>query len=306
MRQLLAAFVMVVTILFLLAVQGCQTVGTVAGLGADIAAATGKISAKEAESIKRGAQAAGQAFEEFTPENEYYIGRTIAANILSRYKAYENNRANYYVNLVGQTLAMASDKPETFSGYHFLILDSDEINAFAAPGGLILVTRGLIRCCRDEDALAAVLAHEIGHVQLGHGMGAIRGARYTSLGKVVGVELAKNLGGGQLAQVAEIFDGTVGDIMKQLVDTGYQSSQEYAADQAAVVIMKRVGYNPSALKDMLEEMGKRLGPKSGGFGKTHPSPANRLQKVGSSLAGSGPTVAAGIRKARFEQAMTGI
>src|SRR3989339_1427768 len=244
--------------LLLSVVPGCQTVAVVTSAGADIAAGTGVITRNQAESIKKSSQAAGKAFEEFTPENEYYIGRTIAANILSKYKAYQNMGPNQYINLIGQTVAQASDKPETFKGYHFLIMDTDEINAFATPGCLILVSRGLLRCCKSEDALAAVLAHEIGHVQLGHGMGAIRGSRYTSLGKIAGVELAKNLGGAQLAQAAEIFDGTVGDIMKNMVDNGYQSSQEYDADKAAVTILKRVGYNPTALKDMLEQMDRQL------------------------------------------------
>ncbi|MEI6614876.1 MAG: M48 family metallopeptidase, partial [Chrysiogenales bacterium] len=274
-------------LLLLPVVQSCQTMEAVTGAGADIAAATGAITSKQAESIKKTSQAASKAFEEFTPENEYYIGRTIAANILSKYKAYQNMGQNKYINLVGQTVAQASDKPETFKGYHFLILDTDEINAFAAPGGLILVSRGLLRCCKSEDALASVLAHEIGHVQLGHGMGAIRGSRYTSLGKIAGVELAKNLGGEQLAQAAEIFDGTVGDIMKQMVDNGYQSSQEYDADKAAVTIVKRVGYNPTALKDMLEQMKKQLSSNSGGFGKTHPTPHDRLQNIEPLLKGFG-------------------
>ncbi|MBN1381822.1 MAG: M48 family metallopeptidase [Deltaproteobacteria bacterium] len=303
MRNLLTAFFI---LCLLMVAQGCQTVGSVASIGADIAAATGQISLKQAESIKRSAQAAGQAFEEFTPENEYYIGRTITANILNRYKVYENRDATVYVNLIGQTLARASDKPETFNGYHFLILDTDEINAFAAPGGFILVSRGLIRCCRYEDALAAVLAHEVGHVQLGHGMGAIQAGRYTSLGRIVGVELAKNLGDKQLAQAAEVFDGTVGDIMKTLVDTGYQSSQEYAADKAAVTIMQRVGYNPMALKDMLEQMAGRLGPNSGGFGKTHPSPQKRLQNIAPVLQETGTPTIPAVRKTRFDRMMANI
>ena len=302
-RRYLALFPL---LLLLTVLQGCQTMEAVTNVGADIAAATGTISGQQAASIKRSSQAVSQAFEKFTPENEYYIGRTIAANILSKYKAYQNMGPNQYLNLVGQTVARASDRPETFRGYHFLILDTNEINAFAAPGGLILVSRGLLRCCKSEDALAAVLAHEVGHVQLGHGMGAIRGSRYTSLGKVAGVELAKNLGGEQLAQAAEIFDGSVGDIMKQMVDKGYQSSQEYDADQAAVAIVKRVGYNPRALKDMLEEMEKRLGAHSGGFGKTHPSPQDRLQNIEPLLKGLGAVTEPYVRKTRFNKAMLAI
>jgi predicted Zn-dependent protease len=303
MRDILVA---IIIFSLMLVIQGCKTLDTVTNVGVGIATSTGAITNKQAESIKRGTQAASQAFEEFTPENEYYIGRTIAANILSRYKVYHNNYAIEYINLIGQTMAQASDKPETFNGYHFLILDTDEINAFAAPGGLILVSRGLIRCCKYEDALAAVLAHEIGHVQLGHGMGAIKSSRYTSLGKIAGVELAKNLGGEQLAQAAEIFDGTVGDIMKKMVDTGYQSSQEYDADKAAVSIVKRVGYNPTALKDMLEQMDKRLGQNSGGFGKTHPTPQKRLQNIEPLMQGFGAIKTPSARKARFDKVMASI
>lgn len=293
-------------LLLLLVIQSCQTMEAVTGAGTDMAVATGAITSKQAESIKKSSQAASKAFEEFTPENEYYIGRTIAANILSKYKAYPNMGHNQYINLVGQAVAQASDKPETFKGYHFLILDTDEINAFAAPGGLILVSRGLLRCCKSEDALASVLAHEVGHVQLGHGMGAIRGSRYTSLGQIVGVELAKNLAGEQLAQAAEVFDGTVGDIMKKMVDNGYQSSQEYDADNVAVTIVKRVGYNPTALKDMLEQMEKQLGSHSGGFGKTHPTPHDRLKNIEPLLKGFGSVKEPNVRKARFSKVILGI
>ncbi|MFH2011429.1 MAG: M48 family metalloprotease [Pseudomonadota bacterium] len=287
-------------------IHGCQTLNAVTNVGADILASTGTISSEQAVSIKRTSKAASQAFEKFTPENEYYIGRTIAANILNRYKVYDNREATEYLNLIGQTMAAASDKPETFNGYHFLILDTDEINAFAAPGGFILVSRGLMRCCKNEDALSAVLAHEVGHVQLDHGMGAIKSSRYTSLGKIVGVEIAKNMGNEMLAQAAEVFDGTIGDIMKELVDKGYQSSQEYDADIAAVTIMKRVGYNPPALKNMLEEMDKRLGQNSGGFGKTHPTPQKRLENIGPYLEGFVVVVIPNARKARFNKVMAGI
>ncbi len=125
---------------------------------------------------------------EFTPEQEYYIGRAVAANILATRKVYDNKAATDYLNVFERSLAIYSDRPETFGGYHVLIMDSDEINAFSAPGGLILVSRGLLRCAQNEDEVAAILAHETSHVVLKHGLNAIKEARKTeALEKSCGV-----------------------------------------------------------------------------------------------------------------------
>jgi predicted Zn-dependent protease len=117
-------------------------------IAADVAAGAGVITPDQAESTKRVGSAVTKTFQDITPEQEYYIGRTVAATVLAGYKPKDSDDLNGYVNRVGQSLAQFSTKPETFGGYHFLVLDSDEINAFAAPGGLVLVTRGLLRCCR--------------------------------------------------------------------------------------------------------------------------------------------------------------
>ncbi len=155
---------------------GCAAMEKVAQVGTSVAKSQGVVTEEQAKSITRSTTAIAKTLEDFTPEQEYYIGRSVGAVIVNRYKPYPNAQANSYLNLVGQTLAQASDRPETFGGYHFLILDSDEINAFAAPGGLIFVSRGMLRCCRSEDAVAAVLAHEVGHIQLRHGIQSIKRA----------------------------------------------------------------------------------------------------------------------------------
>ena len=157
----------------MLLAAGCETMEMAGELGAAVGEATGTINRQQAESITKGAAAVGKTFDDITPEQEYYIGRAVAATVLSKYKPYDISAGNEYLNVLGQGLALSSDRPETFGGYHFLIMDSDEINAFSAPGGLVLVSRGLIRCCPNEDALAAVLAHEIGHVEKQHGLRAI-------------------------------------------------------------------------------------------------------------------------------------
>ncbi len=247
----------------LLAVSGCQTLDTVAQLGTAVGVATGTISSDQAESINKTASAAGKAFEQLTPEQEYYIGRAVAATILAEYRPADDDAANRYLNLLGQTLAMASDKPETFGGYHFLVMETDEINAFAAPGGLILVSRGLLRCCADEDAVAAVLAHEIGHVQAAHGLQAIRKGRLTSALTILATESAKQFGGRELAELTTAFEGSIGDITGTLVNSGYSRKFEREADDIAVTILERVGYNPRALEEMLAQMKQRL-PAAGG------------------------------------------
>ncbi len=287
----------------ILFMAGCTAVTEI---GTQIGTGSGLISEQEGESLKRVSNAAIKSFEDITPEQEYYIGRAVAASILQTYPVLENDAANEYLNLLGQTLAMASDRPETFGGYHFLLLDSDEINAFAAPGGLVLVTRGMVACCRNEDELAAVLAHEIGHVQNKDGLRAIKKSRWTSLAAIGLEEGMRNLGNEDLQAVAEQFSGCIDDIAQTLVVNGYARSQEVEADASAVLILGNVGYNPAALAGMLGEMDQRWDPKGPGFARTHPSPSDRLGKVQALLTGTAETAQPAVRAARFQGAVGGI
>ncbi len=249
-------------------------------LGTQIAEQEGKITHEQATSVHRVNTSLEKTMADITPEQEYYIGRAVAATILETYPAADAPAMNAYLNELGQALATASSKPCTFGGYHFLLLDSDEINAFAAPGGFIMVTRGLVRCCRSEDALAAVLAHEIGHVQNGHGLGAIKNSRLTSALTSLAVEAGRNFGSDKVKKLAEDLDGTIDDITQQLVTTGYARDKEHEADRAASAILEGIGYDPRALVSMLEEMNSRLRPGGYGFARTHPSPTDRIQEIG--------------------------
>lgn len=244
-----------------------------------------------------------KSFEDFSNEQEYYIGRTVGARILNVYEPYDNNTANQYLNLLGQTLALASDRPTTFIGYRFLILDSDEINAFAAPGGLIFVTRGLLRCCPTEDAVAAVLAHEIGHVVGKHGLRAIQQTRITSALTNVAIDQTKKYGSEDLALLVGTFEESISDITNTLIERGYSRELEYAADKAAVTILKRVGYNPNGLVDMLNMMRTRLKPGGLDFAKTHPSPADRITEIQAVIGLYSPVQPHAARQQRFGQAL---
>jgi predicted Zn-dependent protease len=279
--------------------SGCEEVKQLV----DFAQQQGAIDANEAESINRGAAALAKSWQDLTPEQEYYIGRAVAAQVFQSYTPLDQSAANTYLNLLGQTLAIFSERPETFGGYHFVLLDSDEINAFAAPGGLIMVSRGMVSCCQTEDELAAVLAHEICHVELEHGLRAIKQGRLTEALTIVAAESAKTLGDEELAAVTREFEGSVGDVVMTLTTSGYSRTQERDADAAAVRLLRRAGYPEAAMLTMLNRMDQRLAHAGGlGFAKTHPSARSRAATlVATVVASSQPTDP--VRQARFSTAM---
>lgn len=280
--------------------SGCETV---AELGTQVAQEAGVLSADEAESITRSAKAIERTWQDLTPEQEYYIGRAVAAQVFQTYPPLDRPQANAYLNLLGQSLVIFSDRPETFGGYHFLLLDSDEVNAFAAPGGLILVTRGMLRCCEGEDELAAVLAHEIGHVEKKHGLSSIQQGRLTEALTVVAAESAKQLGSEELASLTRQFEASVSDVVMTLTTSGYSRTQERDADAAAVRLLRGAGYPETAMITMLQRMHERLTDAGGlGFAKTHPSAKSRADALRTTVkeAESAPDA---VRQQRFVAAM---
>jgi beta-barrel assembly-enhancing protease len=274
------------------------------------AAGAGVINDSDKAAIDQTATAVAKSFEDITPEQEYYIGRAVAASLLGTRKAYDDKAATDYLNLLGRTLSLFSLKPETFGGYHFLIIDSSEINAFAAPGGLILVTRGLLRCATSEDTVAAILAHEIGHVAKQHGLKAIKKDRLTKAVIGVGTTAAQVLGPEELKQQTSLFKDSVGDITGTLVNSGYSRDLEFDADKSALAILKAVGYDPRALEDMLKIMQTKLAPGGHDFAKTHPDPKLRIDAIEKALKGSKPIVVApdaqAARQARYKAALGNI
>lgn len=285
--------------------SGCAALEQVAQVGTSVAQSQGVVTGDQAKSITRSTSAVAKALEDFTPEQEYYIGRSVGAVIVNRYKPYPKDQGNSYLNLLGQTLAQASDRPETFGGYHFLILDSDEINAFAAPGGLIFVSRGMLRCCRSEDAVAAVLAHEIAHIQFRHGIQSIEKSRQTQALTTLAAEGAKTFGKKELADLTKTFEGSITDITSTLITNGYSRSFEQEADASAVRTLSRVGYNPNALVAMLREMEKQLKPGGLDFAKTHPSPGSRIADI-ESIVGRAALTETPARQERFRRALGNI
>ena len=195
-----------------------------------------------------------------------------------------------------------ANKSRVFS---FETVEGSEPNAFALPGGFIFVTRGILRCCQHEDAVAAVLAHEIGHVQSHHGLQAIKKSRVTDALTTLAVEGTKAFGSEELASLTQTFEDSISDITSTLVVNGYSRAFEYQADSVAVNILYRTGYNPSGLVDMLRVMEQRLKPGGNDFVKTHPSPEKRISEIESYLSYS-KVQSSMPRQARFKRALGSI
>jgi predicted Zn-dependent protease len=249
----------------------------------------------------KGASKATEASRPITDSEEYYIGRAVAARILGKYKLDQNPKLTEYVNEVGQTVARKSSRPNPFRGYHFAVLDTTELNAFACPGGTIFVTRGLIQTCKNEDQLAAVLAHEVGHVAHKDGINSISQARWTQVFTAMGAEAARQYGGAA-GNLVSLFEGSIDDVFKTIVVNGYSRQAEENADAAALAELTKAGYDPNAMVILLTTMEARGKGASGGIFKTHPPTSERLAKVKASV-GPSPAESKGekIRAERFKK-----
>jgi predicted Zn-dependent protease len=264
----------------------CQTVAGATGVLAQTAGALGVIDPATTQAIVGATDAIGRAAEEITPEQEYYIGRAVGANLLTNYKIYTQNPAlTAYLNKICAALTVNSPKPELYNGYHVAILDSPEINAFSTSGGHIFVTLGLLDCTNSEDTLAAVIAHEIAHIQLQHSIKSIKTSRFTAAVMETANAASTAATGTSLKDLTEVFGQSVDEAVNNLVNNGYSQSQEYDADSTALSLLASAGYEPSSLAVMLNMLREKQTAQGSarGFGKTHPDPAKRIDNVGKEL-----------------------
>ncbi|HEX7503123.1 MAG TPA: M48 family metalloprotease [Acidobacteriota bacterium] len=265
------------------------------GLGLFLVFPASSINLSKLFKAKKAVTMVSNATHQITEEEEYYIGRAVAANILSQYPLWKNADATHYLNLVGKALVLRSTRPEIFGGYHFSLLDSREANAFSAPGGIIFLTRGILDLAGSEDELAAILAHEIQHVVAKDPLKAIKSQRMKTLGTFAAGEA---MGSG--SQVLGIFQDSVLDISGTLLQKGYSRGQEKSADLGALELMVATGYDPAALLAMLEKV-KAIEKKKAKAFSAHPSAAKRIAYVSGSIGKRAPAGDGKARAARFRQ-----
>jgi predicted Zn-dependent protease len=182
-------------------------------------------------------------------EAEIQFGRTLAARILGRYPLHASQALQRYVGLVGHRLAANCGRPEL--SFAFAVIDSEERNAFATPGGYIFVTSAALGQMRDEAELAGVLGHEIGHVSARHMVKAI-GIR--GVDRSAGAGLA-SLVGGATAGVRGALQQSLARATEMLFQEGYAAADELEADELGLLIAALSGYEAGGLERFLRRVG---------------------------------------------------
>lgn len=237
-------------------------------------------------------------YHESGPLQEYQLGRGVTASLLGAYRPVAAQApVSQYVNRVGAVMAAGSNAPYPYNGYRFIVVETAEINAFAAPGGFIVVTTGMLRFLRSEDELAVILGHEVGHVELQHAIRDVGRENLTTF-----LDASKDLALEQQdPQAVQLLNRLTGE-MTGKIRQGYSVEFEAAADRRAMAICGRAGYDGAALPVILE----RFKAKTGTYGgANYPQQRSDLaRKFLRTLAVETP--ASPTRTARYQRAIAGL
>jgi len=211
-------------------------------------------------------------------KDEIAVGREVAGRTLGAAPLVPDPELQAYVNRVGRWIAMQTERPDL--PWHFGVLDTSSVNAFAAPGGYVLITRGLYEMLNSEAQLAGVLGHEIGHIVQRHHVKVMQQSAAVSAG-------ARAVQRGDRGILVNNLIGTGAEVLAR----GLDKSAEFEADRIGVVLAARAGYSPYGLVEVLHMLAARAADDSSLalLFKTHPAPGERLTQLGDALA---PRVAA--------------
>jgi predicted Zn-dependent protease len=207
-------------------------------------------------------------------EEEQTIGQDVSARIRERFGVVQDPAVHKYVTLVGTTLAQLSERPKL--AWTFIVLDTDGVNAFASPGGLVHITRGALALIKSEAELAAVLGHEIGHIAHKHTVNAIQ--------KNKAVQLGTNE---TLSSRAPFLDMIANRAYEMVLENKFDRGDEMDSDRVSVTLAEKAGYAPGKLAEFLTRLAERNKDQaeSNGLFASHPDMKARIDAV-TKLAGA--------------------
>jgi len=210
-----------------------------------------------------------------TPEDEIKIGKQVSANLLGVAPLVKDDGLQRYVNTVGRWVALQSERPDL--PWRFGVIESADVNAFAAPGGYILITRGLYASLSEEAELAGVLGHEITHVVERHHIELLRKGTLIEEGRKA---LEKRMNDDKDETLRRLV-GSGAELFARGLDKG----AEFEADRRGVVLAARAGYSPYGLPAVLQKIASvaKSDDRVQLLFKTHPLPEERLRALANSM-----------------------
>jgi predicted Zn-dependent protease len=213
-----------------------------------------------------------EEFSIISSDREVGMGQSISKEVEKKYEVIKDQGLNQRVDLVGEKLASVCDRKDI--NYRFSILDEKEINAFALPGGYVYIFKGLLDLCQTDDELAAVLAHELGHITARHAVKRLQSSLgYTALSLLAAVANPPGIDG-RSRQVA--------DLAFVSLMLAYSREDELQADDLSIRYMERAGYDPKAVITVLEKLRKsrQQGPiRQYSAFRTHPYISERIKSA---------------------------
>ena len=224
-----------------------------------------------------------EATKEYTVEEEVALGEGISAGFLGAIRLHPDERLQRYVNRVGRWLASQTERADL--PWTFGVIDTEVINAFAMPGGTVVVSHGLVKRLASEAELAGVLAHEIAHVLKRHQLSAIQSDAGWSAAaqgaKAVAADQIGRRGGDVLGLKSQLANAGVDLVKDGLFLRPLDRRMEYEADRLGVVVAARGGYDPYGFVAVLTMLAQVKPDESGASitFSTHPSPADRLAEL---------------------------
>ena len=207
----------------------------------------------------------------FSTASEVKLGRSLARKVEQRFEFSQDPRLQERVDKIGQKLILVCERKDIT--YSFTVLEDEKVNAFALPGGYIYVNTALVKKADSDDEIAAVLAHEMGHIVARHSIKRLQAALGYSLISILTLVATKD---------ARFKRGT--DLAFSQIMLGYSREDELLADQLSVKYLEKSGYNPEAVISFLNKLKQiekeaPLKPLVAGYARTHPYLPQRIAAV---------------------------